>query len=94
MPLCFVCEDMASKPKHRHLLDEETSWKTEDCILCARYFCDKHKLKECDYNVCEINHQTYYRKHPGLHSFIFPSLEAFQKELKEQDELEERLGLY
>ena len=54
------------------------------CLLCDRPYCQLHKAKEED-GVCEINHQTYYAKHPG-ESGIFPSLERRREQLGEDGE--------
>ncbi|KAL4871345.1 hypothetical protein BDV12DRAFT_164129 [Aspergillus spectabilis] len=83
MEICFVCKQMASRRpnKHRNLLLESNSMKTEKCLLCARYFCEAHKSKGCDETVCEIKHATYYAKHSHIPG-IFPTLEARERQLE------------
>lgn len=66
-----------NRAKHRNLLTDPKSYQTEHCMLCSRDFCEAHKSK--DESVCEINHQTYYIRHPHIPG-IFPSLEARNKE--------------
>jgi hypothetical protein len=79
--ICYVCEQMANRrpAQHQALLQNPSSRQTARCLLCARQFCATHKSK-IDENVCEINHQTYYAKHPHI-SGIFPTLEERERRL-------------
>ncbi|OWT43074.1 hypothetical protein VFPPC_17750 [Pochonia chlamydosporia 170] len=72
---CHVCLSMRTrKPSHV----QEGLSKT--CILCCRLYCPNHAATNGpanDNNVCEINHQTYYRNHrQQSKADIFPSLSA------------------
>ncbi|KAF2670725.1 hypothetical protein BT63DRAFT_199948 [Microthyrium microscopicum] len=68
--VCFVCRRMRETPKHADL---KTVGELHHCLLCRRDYCDTHKSSDKD-NICEINHITYYGRHPHLHD-IWPSLE-------------------
>lgn len=50
------------------------------CILCCRLYCPTHAAINgtVNYeNVCEINHETYYKNHKyQSQAEIFPSLRA------------------
>ena len=52
----------------------------QTCLLCDRNFCEKHKGKE--EGVCEIYHETYYRKHHPQTPAIFPNLAAYEAEVR------------
>jgi len=83
---CNVCKKMLSRqrtPKY---------FKTPEriCILCNKTYCDAYK-SALEENVCEINHETYYRKHFRKKNNIFYSLEhrtqTIEKDLKEFSKL-------
>jgi hypothetical protein len=38
-------------------------------LLCNRAFCVDHK--ETEEGVCEINHESYYRNHPGDQKILY-----------------------
>lgn len=86
---CHICLRMA----HR-----KPSWRqhglAKTCLLYNNEFCPLHKGKEG--GVCEINHQTYYRKakHHILHAprIIYPSLEVRACKMGLEEEGEEMLG--
>jgi hypothetical protein len=61
--------------RNPHLQDK---FPTKICHLCGRPFCDDHKGKEDD--VCEINHETYYRNHPELQEYLFRTYEDWLEE--------------
>ncbi|PYH55236.1 uncharacterized protein BO96DRAFT_79749 [Aspergillus niger CBS 101883] len=48
------------------------------CVLCNRSFCAAHKGKED--NVCEINHETYYRNHPATREYLYRTYEDWKKD--------------
>jgi hypothetical protein len=48
------------------------------CLLCCRAFCVDHKGKED--GVCEINHETYYYKHPAAHGHLYRTYEDWKKD--------------
>ncbi|KAL3441271.1 hypothetical protein BJX65DRAFT_288782 [Aspergillus insuetus] len=75
MTICYVCEDMASRKRRRGLLSEPSSMITEECLLCARPFCDRHRSNKHAEGVCEVNHATYYARHQHLPG-IYPSMQA------------------
>ena len=82
MNICFICADMALKrpAKHYHLLRDPKSKKTEECVLCARHFCEAHKSNdELDEHVCEVNHRTYYANHRSIFG-IYPTLQARERQ--------------
>jgi hypothetical protein len=59
----------------------------ELCVLCNRPFCAKHKgIRD---GVCEINHLTYYYKHPGAEN-IYRTYEDWRRSNVERDEQEEQ----
>jgi hypothetical protein len=58
-----------------HLKD---SLPTKICLLCERAFCVDHKGKEED--VCEINHETYYRNHPAAQEYLYRKYEDWQRD--------------
>ena len=62
-PSCFVCGQMRSRRPQVHG-DRAPANVDKTCLLCNRPFCKTHKGKEP--GVCEINHFTYYYKHPDL----------------------------
>lgn len=82
----------ATRPdKHGNLPKTDVD---QTCLLCNRNFCEKHKGKEED--VCEVNHETYYRNHRHIPG-IFPDLPAFEAAMAaidamEDPETEEGLG--
>jgi len=88
MTICFICERMALRnpEKHEGLLIDPMSRKIVGCLLCARYFSEAHKSKDCDEPVCEINHITYYAKHSGN---IFPTLQEREKTLENREKQKE-----
>lgn len=49
---------------------------TQLCVLCNRYYCVDHKGIED--GVCEINHATYYEKHPALRNHIYRTYGAWE----------------
>jgi hypothetical protein len=67
---CYICVRMReSRPqKHGSLVSDG---KMHTCLLCSRDFCDKHSGHDKD--VCETNHDTYYRNHRHLQA-VYPSL--------------------
>lgn len=69
---CHICTSMAETKVHDQVGDCAV------CLLCDRPYCERHKGEEMD--VCEINHNTYYRRHykPGR---IFPSMDNRRKAL-------------
>jgi len=70
--LCFVCQRMREGNSNRHRLLVSTG-EIRNCLLCSRDFCEMHVSKS--WNVCEINHGTYHRKHRYLPG-VYPSLAA------------------
>ena len=74
-PICFICDRMRTRnpAKHGSLMTEGS---VTTCLLCNRQFCESYK-GELD-AVCEINHVTYFRKHPTLNG-VYPTLEARNK---------------
>ena len=48
------------------------------CVLCDRPFCVDHKGKQ--EGVCEINHEAYYRNHPGDQKYLYRSYEDWKKD--------------
>lgn len=79
--MCHVYERMRDrKPDTREKLP------VKRCMLCDRHYCSNHKNEQAD-RICEIDHRTYYAKHPRLHSqkTIWPIKEAKGKFDKEQD---------
>ena len=86
MTVCFVCEQMATRKQKKQpslpVVYDSSSRITELCVLCARPFCDKHKLQGSSGLVCEVNHLTCYGKH-GQISGIFPDLKTREKHLEE-----------
>lgn len=69
---CFVCERMRlRKPFHK-----ETGL-VQHCVLCQRDYCESHKSTG-HAGVCEINHRTYYQKHPNIQG-IYATFEAWEK---------------
>lgn len=82
-PVCFVCEQMATrKQKKQPVVYDPSSRTTDTCVLCARPFCDKHKLQGSNEVVCQVNHLTYYGKHRQIPG-IFPDLQARERHLEE-----------
>lgn len=78
---CFVCDRMRERnPRHRGKGIIQT------CLLCDRDYCELHESgedkehKPKEGQVCEINHRTYYRKHPHLRN-IYPTTMARNKAL-------------
>ncbi|XPS75419.1 hypothetical protein M3J09_007506 [Ascochyta lentis] len=69
---CFICNQMRTRNPTRHG-DDATIGSITICLLCNRQFCESHKGNPDA--VCEINHETYFRKHPTLYD-IYPSLAA------------------
>jgi hypothetical protein len=51
---------------------------TQLCLLCNRAFCVDHKGKQ--EGVCEINHETYYRNHPGDQKYLYRRYEDWKKD--------------
>lgn len=67
---CHICQEIrARKPWYKggEVLPEA-------CLLCSHIFCETHKNQQGVNGVCEYNHNTYVRNHPGERAF--PSLEA------------------
>ena len=69
---CFICDRMRTRNPARHG-DLATKGSVMICLLCNRQFCESHKGKAD--TVCEINHLTYFRKHPTLDA-VYPTLAA------------------
>lgn len=78
-PNCHVCSSMSKRKYHVQKGDAAL------CLLCDRPYCEAHKGEEED--VCEVNHFTYYRKHPAFHGRIFSSLAARRLEAGKLEEL-------
>ncbi|KAB5511551.1 hypothetical protein GE09DRAFT_686782 [Coniochaeta sp. 2T2.1] len=68
---------IAQRPDKHGALEITSS--TQECLLCTRDFCEKHK--GTDENVCEINHTTYYQRHRQLPN-VYPTLKARAETLK------------
>jgi hypothetical protein len=51
------------------------------CHLCDQAFCINHKRKE--EGVCEINHETYYKNHPGAQYNIYRMYKEWKRDYKE-----------
>lgn len=68
--LCHVCAKMRrTRPeKHSSLV---SGGIIRRCLLCCRDYCDGHNGHEED--VCEINHETYFRDHRNLED-VYPSM--------------------
>ncbi|PVH70652.1 hypothetical protein DL98DRAFT_521501 [Cadophora sp. DSE1049] len=64
--------------KKPHLKDNPP---TQLCLLCDRAFCVDHKGKEED--VCEINHETYYRNHPAAQKYLYRTYEDWESGYKQ-----------
>lgn len=85
---CDICKRMLSRQRTvKYFKDPERV-----CILCNKIYCDGHKSKIYQENdICEINHETYYRKHYQKENNIFSSLEhrtrILKKDLDEFSEL-------
>jgi hypothetical protein len=51
------------------------------CLLCNRPFCVDHKGEKD--GVCEINHETYYRKHPAAQKYLHRTYEDYERDYEE-----------
>ncbi|TEY78281.1 hypothetical protein BOTCAL_0050g00120 [Botryotinia calthae] len=58
-PICHICKEIMSRKK----FFSPTSLEVEQCLLCNRPFCVRHKEKKETKGVCEINHERYYLNH-------------------------------
>lgn len=67
----------------------EDTLPTQLCLLCNRAFCVDHKGKQ--EGVCEINHETYYLKHPKDQEYLYRSYEDWKKDY-DQKILDEMSG--
>ncbi|KAL3460052.1 hypothetical protein BJX64DRAFT_263848 [Aspergillus heterothallicus] len=85
MTLCFICKEMASRKRHQSILSEPSSMITEQCLLCGRQFCTRHRSNQHVESVCEVNHATYYARHRQLPG-IYPSMEARERALGRVEE--------
>jgi hypothetical protein len=76
---CFICEDANLR----------IIGPLSTCRLCDRDFCETHSSKVDGVTVigvCEIDHEKYYDDHPQDHSYIFRSLEDWQKHEEKLDD--------
>ncbi|KAJ8070715.1 hypothetical protein OCU04_001086 [Sclerotinia nivalis] len=78
---------VASTVTSRITLSNSTA-HLEECILCLRPFCPQHKEREVK-EVCEINHDTYYRRHPDIVG-IFPSMVELERAPEQEKKREKR----
>lgn len=79
--ICFICVDMALKSpaKHQHLHRDPKPRKTEECLLCARHFCEARKSNdELGEHVCEVNHRAYYANNRSIFR-IYPTLQTRER---------------
>lgn len=87
---CYVCIQVAQRQPQ---LPQYGPSKL--CLLCDNLFCAKHKGK--DEGVCEINHETYYRRldHRELHApvEIFPTLEKLRERFGDVETAERVVGV-
>nr|POE52147.1 hypothetical protein CFP56_52528 [Quercus suber] len=75
MVACHVCRSM--KDGGRTIPSTRTA-PTSRCILCDRDFCDAHKSGNATQDaVCEINHVTYYGRHPHAKG-IYATMDAWK----------------
>jgi len=87
---CYVCIQM---------IEHKPQWAQDGpsklCLLCDNLFCAKHKGK--DEGVCEINHETYYRRldHRELHApvEVFPTLEKWRERFGDVETAERVVGV-
>lgn len=82
---CHIHDKMRSrKPDLKDKLPNQL------CLLYDRPFCIDHKGIEN--GICEINHETYYRRHPALQENIYRTYEDWKKD-HEQMVIDEASGI-
>lgn len=75
---CHVCTKMRKSRSQKHSSLVSGS-KIRTCLLCCRDFCNKHNGPE--ENVCEINHETYFRNHKDFED-VYPSMAVRESTLR------------
>jgi hypothetical protein len=66
---CFVCKRMRENNWKRRIV---SVGQIKHCVLCQRHYCEHQSNEE---NICEVNHNTYFRNHRHLRD-IYPDLAA------------------
>lgn len=80
---CHICTNMSNEGR-RH---PGSPAGAESCRLCKRAYCLAHKsTTTTSKDVCEINHNTYRRKHPAeIQGWnVFATLGMRERELGEE----------